>query len=171
MDEEFLYEERVTSSRTTAVFVLLTLLSSLIYLNRRRSEKSDKLSALSLFFSLFFFIYTINYRILIIRLLASSFSLQFGLSSWRVPLENIDFIKIDDLPLLQRIGGAGVHFMLVRHRYRASFNFLEYPRLVIGFKEKVGPVQDLSFSTRHPDEWITLLSKVLDAHQAAQRPT
>ena len=167
MDEKFLYEERVTSSRTTAFFTLLTLFFSLIYLIRRRSKICDKLSALSLFFSLFFFFYTINYRTLIIRLLASSFSLQFGLARWRVPLDNIDFIKIDDLPLVQRMGGAGVHFMLVRNRYRASFNFLEYPRLVIGFKEKVGPVKDLSFSTRHPDKWITLLSKVLDAHNAA----
>mgnify|MGYP000900013350 CR=1 FL=1 len=30
-----------------------------------------------------------------------------------------------------RYGGAGIHFMSIRGRYRASFNFLEYPRVVI----------------------------------------
>jgi hypothetical protein len=47
--------------------------------------------------------------------------------------------------------------MLIRGRYRASFNFLEYPRVVIAFKRKVGPVKDISFSTRRPEELIKLI--------------
>ncbi len=49
--------------------------------------------------------------------------------------------------------------MTIRRRYRASFNFLEYPRVVIAFKRKVGPVQDISFSTRRPDELLPLIQE------------
>lgn len=58
-----------------------------------------------------------------------------------------------------RMGGAGIHFMSIRKRYRASFNFLEYPRVVIAFKRKVGPVQDISFSTRQPEKVIRLIQE------------
>jgi hypothetical protein len=56
-----------------------------------------------------------------------------------------------------KYGGAGIHFMFIRDRYRASFNFLEYPRVVIAFKKKVGPVRDISFSTRKPEDVIQLI--------------
>jgi hypothetical protein len=56
-----------------------------------------------------------------------------------------------------RLGGAGIHFMFIRGRYRASFNFLEHPRAVIAFRQPVGPVRDLSFSTRHPEELCQLI--------------
>jgi len=59
--------------------------------------------------------------------------------------------------LLMRMGGAGIHFMMIRKRYRASFNFLEYPRVVLAFQREVGPVQDISFSTRRPDDVLRLI--------------
>ena len=57
--------------------------------------------------------------------------------------------------------------MSIRRRYRASFNFLEYPRIVITFKRKVGPVRDISFSTRQPDELLRSLQEAAAAHKAA----
>jgi hypothetical protein len=65
-----------------------------------------------------------------------------------------------------RMGGAGIHFMMVRGRYRASFNFLEYPRVVIAFKKKVGPVRDISFTTRRPDDVIRLIKEAVSAREA-----
>jgi hypothetical protein len=53
--------------------------------------------------------------------------------------------------------------MFVRKRYRASFNFLEYPRVVIAFKNKVGPVRDLSFSTSRPDDVLRFLQEAISA--------
>jgi hypothetical protein len=47
--------------------------------------------------------------------------------------------------------------MSIRQRYRASFNFLEYPRVMLAFKKKAGPVQDISFSTRRPDDVLWLI--------------
>ncbi len=80
-------------------------------------------------------------------------------------MENIQSITPDDdLPALNKYGGAGIHFMFVRGRYRASFNFLEYPRLAVTFKRKVGPVQELSFSTRQTEEIMSIIQ------EAGKRP-
>jgi len=48
--------------------------------------------------------------------------------------------------------------MFLRGRYRASFNFLEYPGVVTAFKKKIGSVVGLSFSTRQPEEIIQLIT-------------
>jgi hypothetical protein len=65
-----------------------------------------------------------------------------------------------------RLGGAGIHFMVIENRYRASFNFLEYPRVVIALKRKKGPVRDISFSTRHPEELLQRLRDSVSARNA-----
>jgi hypothetical protein len=61
------------------------------------------------------------------------------------------------------MGGAGIHFISVRGRYRVSFNFLEHPRVVIALKKKRGLVRDVSFSTRHPDEVLQLIREAESA--------
>jgi hypothetical protein len=66
-----------------------------------------------------------------------------------------------------RMGGAGIHFMSIRKRYRASFNFLEHPRVVIAFKRKAGLVRDISFSTRHPDDVLRRIQEAASATGAA----
>ena len=62
-----------------------------------------------------------------------------------------------------KYGGAGIHFMMIGKRYRASFNFLEYSRVVIALKNKVGLVQDISFSTRQPEEILKLVREAISA--------
>jgi len=44
--------------------------------------------------------------------------------------------------------------MFVDGRYRASFNFLDHPRVVVALKHPAGLVRDISFSTRRPEEII-----------------
>jgi hypothetical protein len=51
--------------------------------------------------------------------------------------------------------------MFIRRRYRASFNFLEHPRVVIALRQKAGPVQDISFSTCQPTELLRALQQAL----------
>jgi hypothetical protein len=84
-------------------------------------------------------------------------TLKFGIFKWVVDLNNIDVCQMDTVSGLMKYGGAGIHFMFVKKRYRASFNFLEHPRVVISFKKKVGPVSDLSFSTKEPEKVIQLV--------------
>jgi hypothetical protein len=123
----------------------------------------DVLAVVLLCLSAFFLFYAVNYRTLVIRLTPASLVLKFGILPRTVSLDNIEAVSLDDVPLLMRMGGAGIHFMSIRGRYRASFNFLEYPRVVIAFKTPVGPVRDISFSTRQPDEVIRLIREAVSA--------
>ena len=159
--ENLLYTERVSSKRTEMLFVALTLLFFTLLIWRVTARGLDILVLVFLCLFAFFFFYALNYRTLTIRLTTKSLKLTFGIFTWNVPLDNIESCRLDEIPVLMRMGGAGIHFMLIRRRYRASFNFLEYPRVVIAFKRKVGPVRDISFSTRHPDELLRLLQDAL----------
>jgi Ca2+/Na+ antiporter len=163
MTNDHIYTEIVTSNRTEAIFLALTILFFLLLTWRMNAGIVDLLAAV--FFCLFglFLFYSVNYRTLIIRLTHESLKLTFGIFTWIVPLDNIEECRLDELPNLMRMGGAGIHFMSIRKRYRASFNFLEHPRVVVAFKKKRGPVQDISFSTRQPDDVIQLIQEAVSA--------
>jgi hypothetical protein len=152
-----LYEERVTSGLTTALFSALTVVFFILLIWRMTAARPGALGAAILLLFLFFLFCTLNYRTLVIRLSPDALRLQFGVFAWTVGLNNIEECRLDDLPLLMKYGGAGIHFMFVRSRYRVSFNFLEHPRMVIALRGRAGPVRDVSFSTRRPDELMQLL--------------
>jgi Ca2+/Na+ antiporter len=165
---DLIYTERISSNRTEALFLGLMILFLLLLIWRVNIGGLDVLAIVFLcFFSIFLF-YSVNYRTLIIRLASESLKLTFGIFTWRVPLDNVEECHHDEIPLLMRMGGAGIHFMFIRKRYRASFNFLEYPRVVVAFKRKVGPVRDISFSTRRPDDVLRLIQEVVSANKATQ---
>jgi hypothetical protein len=154
MTAKLIYSEELSSTRTQILFVALTVLFGALALWRIRAARASRLAGLFLFFAAFFLFYVLNYRTLVIRLTPATLKLHFGLLTWTVPLDNVASCGHDKLPALQRLGGAGVHFMMVGQRYRVSVNFLQYPRVVIGLKRKTGLVQDVSFSTRSPDHVI-----------------
>jgi hypothetical protein len=167
MVDNLIYKERVSSNRTEALFLVLTILFLMLLIWRVKTCSLDILSAA--FFCLFgfFFFYSVNFRTLIIRLTPESLKLRFGIFTWTVPLDNVEECRLDDIPLLMRMGGAGIHFMVIRKRYRASFNFLEHPRVVISLKRKVGFVRDISFSTRRPDDVLQHIQTAVSAHRVA----
>ena len=166
-NDDLIYDERVTSKRTEVLFLALTILFFLLLIWRVNAGSLDILAAV--FFCLFglFLFYLVNYRTLIILLTAESLKLTFGIFTWTVLLDNVEECRLDDIPVLMRMGGAGIHFMSIRKRYRASFNFLEHPRVVIAFKRKVGLVRDISFSTRRPDDVLRLIQEAVSAKRAA----
>ena len=166
-NDDLKYDERVTSNRTEALFLALTLLFLLLLIWRVNAGRPNLLAAV--FFCVFalFLFYSVNYRTLIIRLTSEFLKLRFGIFTWTVPLDNIEECRLDDIPVLMRMGGAGIHFMSIRKRYRASFNFLEHPRVVIALKSKAGPVWDISFSTRRPDDVVRLVRDAVSAKSAA----
>jgi hypothetical protein len=157
MSDNNIYEERLFSNKTEVLFIGLTLLFLILSIWRLGTDRPGFLSTIFLFLIFFFFFYSVNYRILIIHLDSESLKLKFGIFTWMIELDNIDECRQDDLPILMKYGGAGIHFMLIQGRYRASFNFLEHPRVVISLKKRAGPVRDISFSTSHPDEVIRLI--------------
>jgi hypothetical protein len=160
MNTKTLYEERLSSPRTEALFVALTLLFLSLSAWRVTARGLDGWGILLFCLFAVFLFYALNYRTLVIHLTGQSLRLTFGIFTWIVPLDNIEGCRLDDSPALARYGGAGIHFMTIGQRYRASFNFLEYPRLVIRLKVKKGLVRDIAFSTRRPDEMMKLLQEV-----------
>jgi len=163
-----IYSEKVRSKRTEFLFIALTLLFSFVFIWHVEAKSLDFLAGIFLFFFIVFLFYSLNYRTLVIHLTSESLKLSFGIFAWTIPLNNVGEIRSDDdLPHLMKYGGAGIHFMLVRKRYRASYNFLEYSRVVIGLKRKVGLVRDISFSTCQPNEIIRLLEEGISANKTA----
>jgi hypothetical protein len=160
------YDEKVVSRRTEILFIVLTILFCLLFTWRIIASSLDLLASVLLFFFCFFLFYSFNYRTLIIRLTSESLTLSFGIFTWTIALNNISEYRLDEgLPALMKYGGAGIHFMSVHTRYRASFNFLEHPRVIIGLKRKAGPVRDISFSTCQPNELIQRIQGVLSSRQ------
>jgi len=168
MTDDLIYNERVSSNRTEALFLTLTILFFLLLIWRVNAGSLDVLATVFFCLCSLFFFYSVNYRTLIIRLTSESLKLTFGIFTWIVPLNNVEECCLDELPMLMRMGGAGIHFMSIRKRYRASFNFLEHPRVVIAFKRKEGLVRDISFSTRRPDEVLRLIKEAISAKRTAQ---
>jgi Ca2+/Na+ antiporter len=167
MTSEPVYEERVSSGWTEGLFLLLTIVCSVLLLWRMNTSGLDALGVVFLVLSVFFLFYSLNYRTLVVRLTADVLELKFGIFSWTVPLDNVQACRLDDLPTFMRYGGAGIHFMLIRGRYRVSFNFLEHPRVVVLLKRKRGPVRDVSFSTQRPDEVIRRVEAAMSASTAS----
>ena len=163
-NEEFIYDESLSSSRTTALFVFLMLIFLLLLLWRMNTAGLDFLSIIFLFFSGIFLFYSLNYRKLTIRLTPDVLQLTFGIFHWAVPMDNVESCKLDDPSPFKKYGGAGIHFMFVDGRYRASFNFLEYPRVVTALRGK-RRVRDISFTTRQPDEVLRLIHKAAAARK------
>jgi hypothetical protein len=154
------YEEKLTSPRTTALFVVLTLLFLALAIWRWMVGGLGVLTIVFLCLSAIFLFYVINYRVLVIRVTKTGLVLKFGILSWTVPLEDLGACRLDDTPALVRYGGAGIHFAFVRGQYRAFFNFLEYDRLLIDFKKKRGKIEALVVSTKQPETIMGLLESV-----------
>jgi energy-coupling factor transporter transmembrane protein EcfT len=164
--DKLIYEEKISSNRTEALFVLLATFFLLLMVWRVNSSGWNFLSIVFLLFLVIFLFYSLNYRTLTIRLTPDALKLTFGIFTWTIPIGNIESCNLDNPPPVKKFGGAGIHFMFVDDRYRASFNFLEYPRVVIALRKK-GMVRDISFSTRRPDEVLRLLREATTAHASA----
>lgn len=152
-----IYQEKVTSRRTTALFVAFTLL--FLWLSAWRATATGLAPLAIVFFCAFcfFLFYALNYRTLVIRITGESLILTFGIFTWTIRLEDIAECGLDDVSLW-RIGGAGIHFTWIRRRYRAMFNLLEYPRVVVALKERRGLVRDIAFSTRRPHAVMAIIA-------------
>jgi Ca2+/Na+ antiporter len=155
------YEEQLRGPWTTGLFLLLTALFWQLLTWRYRLSGLDFLAWVFLIFFAIFLFYSLNYTTLVVRIDEQALVLTFGLITWKVSLENIRDCRLDDdLPRLLRYGGAGIHGYNHRRRYRISFNFLEHPRVAVTLKKKKGPIQEVSFSTRHPQEVLNLLGQL-----------
>jgi hypothetical protein len=159
MTDQPIYLEKLSSRKTEALFVALTLLFFILFVGFAYSHLWGGWSILFMCLFVIFLFYAVNYRYLVIRLDQSYLRLKFGIFTWTIPLENIADCSLDSISPLQYYGGAGIHFMVIEGRYRAMFNFLEYPRVLIKLKVKQGLVQDIAFSTQQPVEVLRLVDE------------
>jgi hypothetical protein len=150
------YDERISSNRTEALFLSLTLLFLLLSVWRMNAVGFNLWTGIFVVIFIFFLFYSLNYRTLTIQLTPDVLELHFGLFTWMIPLDNVENCSLDETSLW-RIGGAGIHFTPMHGRYRAMFNFLEYPRVVIALKRKKELVRDIAFTTRHPEDVLRLI--------------
>jgi hypothetical protein len=160
MSKDIIYSEEVSSQKTELLFLFLTTVFLSLSVWRYLSAGVGVLTAAGFALFLVFLFYSINYRTLRIRLSHDFLTLQFGLFRWKVSLDEIASCELDDLPPLKKWGGAGIHWMWVRRRYRISYNFLEHHRIVVAFQKKKGWISDLSFSTRRPGRLLRLLREL-----------
>ncbi|MBN2549519.1 MAG: hypothetical protein JXB15_10200 [Anaerolineales bacterium] len=154
--ETFRYQEKVASARTEALFIILSQIFGFLAALRWHQIGLDGWTVACLLLFLMFLFYCLNYHTLTIRISAEQLLLQFGIFCWKIPLNTIASCHLDDISLW-RIGGAGIHFTFIRKKYRAYFNFLEDPRVVIPLKVNRGPVQEIAFTTRQPEAVMQLL--------------
>lgn len=156
---EILYREKVRSWKTSLLFLILTLIFFSWFLWRVNEVGFLALPIVCLCMALVFLFYVFNYWALQITITEENLQLKFGVVGWKTALSNIKQADWDNSPPLIKYGGAGVHFAYVNRRYRAYYNFLEHPRLVITFHDKQGLVQELVFTTRQPEQVLEILQE------------
>jgi hypothetical protein len=154
---KYIYKEEVSSNKTNLLFLFLMFFFIFLLFVRVSTVGFRGWSIFWFVLTLFFFFYGLNYRTLRIFISEDALHLRFGLVRWKTSLENIQSIQMDDSPFWIKYGGAGVHFAYVNKRYRAFYNFLEFPRVLITFHQKQGPVQELTFTTQAPEKIIQLI--------------
>ena len=148
--DKAIYDEELTSTKTEALFIVLTIVFLILFVWRWLSVGWNGWTITFLCLSAFFLFYVFNYRTLKLRLTPEILQLTFGVFTWRIAIANIERCYLDT-PSIGSIGGAGIHFTWIKGKYRAFFNFLDHPRVVIVFKKKKGPVQEVAFSTEQPE--------------------
>ena len=154
---DLLYQEEVRSWKTSLLFLILTLVFFSFFLWRVSVVGYLAFPIVCLCMTLVFLFYVFNYRTLQIMITEEDLQLRFGVVGWKTDLANITQARLDDSPWWIKYGGAGVHFAFVNRIYRAYYNFLEFPRLIITFHQKQGLVQALVFTTRNPDQILEIL--------------
>ena len=88
MEDNIIYEERVSSDWTEALFLGFTILFFVLLIRRMSTSGADILSAAFFFFFVYFSFYSVNFRTLIIRLTPEALKLKFGVFTWTM-LENV----------------------------------------------------------------------------------
>jgi hypothetical protein len=154
------YNEKLSSTKTEALFIVLTLVFLSLFAWRWLSSGWDGWTITFVCIFALFLFYVINYRTLKIYITSESLRLTFGIFTWTIAISNIKNCYIDEDTIL-RFGGAGIHFMWIKGKYRAFFNFLEFPRMVVTLKNKKGLVREIAFTTRHPEQVMHIIQSGL----------
>jgi hypothetical protein len=156
MSNDNVYEERLYSIRTEALFVILSVISLLLTLVFVNWKIFWLLITIPFLFFVFFLFYALNYPILKTIIAKEKIILKFGIFTKNIKFDEIIDQKIDTTSMW-RIGGAGIHATKIQGVWRMMFNFLEYERVVV--KKNTGFNKEIAFSTKNPKELIEIVKK------------
>ena len=97
-----------------------------------------------------------NFRTLTISIDKSSITASYGRISHRVALDNIESAFVDTNPGIV-YGGWGIRMARIKGRSALIYNVISKPRVVLTLK--TGRFAQFAFSTRRPDEVISLIQR------------
>ena len=97
-----------------------------------------------------------NFRTLTISIDKSSITTSYGRISYRVALDNIESAFVDTNPGIV-YGGWGIRMARIKGRSALIYNVIAKPRVVLTLK--AGRFAQFAFSTRRPDEVISLIQR------------
>jgi len=118
MTENHDHNEKLTSTKTFVLFIVLTAISLGFFVLRWAFVGCHGWTITFLCIVAFFLFYVFNYRTLKISLTPEGLKLSFGIFTWAIALSNIEACYTDPTSLW-RIGGAGIHFTWIHGKYRA----------------------------------------------------
>jgi hypothetical protein len=156
MAENHNYNETLSSTKTHVLFVTLTITFLALFLWCLISVGWNGWGITFLCISAFFLFYVFNYRTLKIHITPDTLQLKFGIITLKVAVSNIKNCYLDE-DTIWRFGGAGIHFMFIKGKYRSFWNFLEYPRVVVTLRKKKGLVQEIAFTTMQPEQVMEII--------------
>jgi hypothetical protein len=97
-----------------------------------------------------------NFRKLIISINKSSDTTSYGRISYRIALDNIEAAFVDTNPGIV-YGGWGIRMARIKGRSALIYNVIAKPRVVLTLR--TGRFGQFAFSTRRPDEVISLITR------------
>lgn len=97
-----------------------------------------------------------NFRTLTISIDKSSITASYGRISYRIAMDNIESAFVDTNPGIV-YGGWGIRMARIKGRSALIYNVIAKPRVVLALR--AGRFAQFAFSTRHPDEVISLIQR------------
>lgn len=157
MDSDYIYEERIFAKVIGGLFGVISIIMLIVLLyqiNTGALGDSPEPRILFLIIFIIFFILTLNFSRLIIRISFQSITVGYGIIKKRIPWENIEDCEVDKTPAI-RYGGAGIRTARVKGEWVLVYNVVGGSRCVLKLKE--GRFKRFVFSTRNPEEIVNIV--------------
>lgn len=157
MNSDYIYEEKIVAKLIGGMFgaISAVMLITLIYqLTTDAIDDAPYIDALFIILFLGFFLLTLNFGRLIIRIDYRELTVRFGIFKKRVPWENIEDVYVDETTAI-KYGGAGIRTARIKGEWVLVYNVIGGPRVVL--KLRVGRYKKFVFSTKNPEEVINVI--------------
>jgi hypothetical protein len=157
MDSDYIYEEKIFAKVIGGLLGVVSaiMLIVLIYqITVGPLGDSPELTIFFLIMFIIFFLLTLNFARLIIRISFQSVTVGYGIIKKRIPLENIENCEIDKTSAV-RYGGAGIRTARIKGEWILVYNVVGGKRCVLKLKE--GRFKKFVFSTKNPEEVVNVI--------------